>query len=224
MRGYRLWVCKCITQTARAVTSSYPGEWVWSSKPSGTHDQKPTWNNQGNVGETALSKYFNYYFSSIRNIFFNGSRAQSWNTERGDLHDTHPCLPLEIPTFFCLSMCLCVSLSRAYPLPSQFLLTFSEFCTIVSRGREGSFGLHLHVKWSVLLCGGEVPPDSPSPVACQTEPASSPHSPLPAGVGHDSTVRNILRSCQSPRCQTGVNHLKRDKLARTNMTHSHDPP
>lgn len=89
---------------------------------------------------------------------------------------------------------------------------------------RGIFWLHLHVKWSVLFCGREVPPDSPSPVACQTEPASSPHSFLPAAVGHDSTVRNILRSCQSLHCPTGVNLLKSSRLARTNTTHSQRLP
>lgn len=92
------------------------------------------------------------------------------------------------------------------------------------QGHRGIFWLHLHVKWSALFCGREVPPDSPSPLACHTEPASSPHSFLPAGVGHDSTVRNILRSCQSFYCPTGVNLLKSSRLARTNMTHAEGLP
>ncbi len=89
---------------------------------------------------------------------------------------------------------------------------------------RGIFWLHLHVKWSALFCGREVPPDSPSPVACQTEQASSPHSSLPAGMGHDSTVRNILWSCQSLHCPTGVSLLKSSRLARTNKTHSQRLP
>lgn len=100
--------------------------------------------------------------------------------------------------------------------PSRF---FRVFHNRVQR-RRGIFWLNLHVKWSMLFCGCEVPPDSPSPVTCQTEPASSPHSSPPAEVGHDSAVRNILRSCQSLRCPTKVSLLKSSRLARTNTANS----
>lgn len=118
-------------------------------------------------------------------------------------------------------MSLCVFLSTCISTASRVLLDFLH--NSVQRHR-GIFWLHLHVKWRALLCGREVPPDSPSPVACQTEPARSPHSFLPAGVGHDSTVCHILRSCQSFHCPTGVNLLKSSRLARTNTAHAQRLP
>lgn len=119
-------------------------------------------------------------------------------------------------------MSLCVFLSTHISSAARVLL---EFLRDRVQRHRGIFWLHLHVKWSALFCGREVPPDSPSPVACQTEPAGrSPHSSLPAGVGHDSTGRNIWRPCQSLLCPVGVNLLKSSRLARTNMTHSQRLP
>ena len=93
-----------------------------------------------------------------------------------------------------VSPCLCVCISQHTHIQrcqgSSWL--FRVLHDRVQRHR-GIFWLHLHVKWSALFCGREVPPDSPSPVACQAEAASSPHSSLPAGVGHDSTARNIFK-------------------------------
>lgn len=121
-----------------------------------------------------------------------------------------------------LSPCLCVYFSaHAHRALPGFGLTF--FYNSCWRHR-GNFWLHLHVKWSMLLCGCEVPPDSPSPVARQTELQlpSSPSFPPSAGMGHDS--HNILRCCQSFHCSTGVNLLKSSRLARTNMTHAEGLP
>lgn len=126
------------------------------------------------------------------------------------------CLPMSLRVSVCLGSLLGALISTAARVPLDF---FRVWRNRVQRHR-GIFWLHLHVKWSVLLCGREVPPDSPSPVACQSEPASSPHSSLPAGVGHDSAVHNIIRSCQSLPCPPGVNLLKSSRLARTNATRS----
>lgn len=118
-----------------------------------------------------------------------------------------------------VSLCLCVYFSAHINCYQGSSWLFRVLHDRVQRHR-GIFWLNLHVKWSALFCGHEVPPDSPSPVACQTEPISGPQSSLPAGVGHDSTVRNIFRSCQSLYSPTGVNLLKSSRLARTNTTHS----
>ena len=131
----------------------------------------------------------------------------------------YPCILLSLHVSPCLSVSQCVSQHTRINCCQGSSWLFRVLHQRVQRHR-GIFWLHLHVKWSVHLCGREVPPDSPSPVACQTEPASSPHSSLPAGVGHDSTVHNITRSCQSLHCPPGVNLLKSSRLARTNTTHS----
>lgn len=121
-------------------------------------------------------------------------------------------------------MSLCIFLSTCISTAARVLLDFFRVLRSSVQRHMGIFWLHLHVKWSALLCGREVPPDSPSPVACQNEPARSPHSFLPAGVGHDSTVRHILRSCQSFHCLTEVNLLESSRLARTNMAHAQSLP
>lgn len=163
-----------------------------------------------------LNKYFTPFLLNVKNHlrwlhaqFIKISKEQTATVSVGS-----PCILLSAHV-----SCPSVFLSARVSAATGLLLDFSEFCMSVQR-HGGNFWLHLHVKWSTLLCGRAAPPDSPSPVACQSEPASSPRSSLPAGVGHGCSVRNVLRSCQSLRCRTRVNLLKSSRLARTNATRS----
>lgn len=72
--------------------------------------------------------------------------------------------------FFCPSICPRVSVCISQHMHIELCQGSSWHFFYNSCWRHrGNFWLHLHVKWSMLLCGCEVPPDSPSPVARQTE-------------------------------------------------------
>lgn len=104
---------------------------------------------------------------------------------------------------FCLSKCphVCVYFSaHTYqPLPG-FFLTFQSFarsCPEAQRDLLASFACKVERALSVgVRCLQTAPPLWPARLS---QPAAL-TLPLPAGVGHDSTVRNILRSCQSLQC------------------------
>lgn len=187
---------------------------------------------EGNCQLQLLSKYFYSFFSKLEISSLMARRSHrhkqrsNYNRFLKTLKEYpavvsfgSPCIILSTHVSSCHCVSQCISQHTHINCHQGSSWLFRVLHDSVQRHR-GIFWLHLHVKWSALLCGHEAPPDSPSPVACQSEPASSPHSSLPAGVGHDSTVRNILRSCQSLHCRTRVNLLKSSGLARTNTTHS----
>lgn len=187
---------------------------------------------EGNCLLQLLSKYLTLFFSKLE-LSSLMAKPNRGNQRKSNLNQSlktlkeypskvsvsSPCILLSIRASSCLCVSQCISQHTRIKCHQGSSWLFRVLHDSVQRHR-GIFWLHLHVKWSALLCGHEAPPDSPSPVACQSEPARSPHSSLPAEVGHDSTARNILRSCQSLHCWTRVNLLKSSGLARTNMTHS----
>lgn len=93
----------------------------------------------------------------------------------------------------------------------------------VQRHRD-IFWLHLHVKWTALLCGREVPSRQPVPCGLSDWAHQKPFLFPTCWGGAWQHSATHLKVCQSSHWPTGVSLLKSSRLARTNTARAQGLP